>query len=429
MLRDDLDTVVSPGSAVSPFASPAALLEAGPDRARALAGSAGGVGREVFTQAEAVFGREEVSRAEFASWLHCAAKVLGRDAYADEVAAAEPGMPWRTVWAWWRPVGAHRADPNLSGDRSAEVFDDARGTGGGPLLKLWSTWTADRWFDLATGAPCPAPAGGTYAPRTEEAEEAEPFLFDGDEEAWALRCPGTWEEPVALGGGRYLFVEARGVLVAERNPAVADWPAGGADTASWEEGGGEPWFLDPAPADSPLDAARVNGVFDARHVRRLAESALPAALTHAPTRELLTRVGMPRHWAAGVTSFELDFGDEGPVRAPEDPEGLLCLGSFELAYGDEARVLVDAETGRVLVSRNEEEPFALARDTETFVRLLEAVRRYMGACWDPYPCEDGIGDFHEEIAALEPAALEPGPAQELWEHVFASITELSVDGY
>lgn len=236
MLRDDLDTVVSPGSAVSPFASPAALLEAGPDRARALAGSAGGVGREVFTQAEAVFGREEVSRAEFASWLHCAARVLGRDAYADEVAAAEPGMPWRTVWAWWRPVGAHRADPNLSGDRSAEVFDDARGTGGGPLLKLWSTWTADRWFDLATGAPCPAPAGGTYAPRTEEAEEAEPFLFDGDEEAWALRCPGTWEEPVALGGGRYLFVEARGVLVAERNPAVADWPAGGADTASWEEG-------------------------------------------------------------------------------------------------------------------------------------------------------------------------------------------------
>lgn len=173
----------------------------------------------------------------------------------------------------------------------------------------------------------------------------------------------------------------------------------------------------------------MNGVFDARHVRRLAESALPAALTHAPTRELLTRVGMPRHWAAGVTSFELDFGDEGPVRAPEDPEGLLCLGSFELAYGDEARVLVDAETGRVLVSRNEEEPFALARDTETFVRLLEAVRRYMGACWDPYPCEDGIGDFHEEIAALEPAALEPGPAQELWEHVFASITELSVDGY
>ncbi|MET8748949.1 SUKH-4 family immunity protein [Streptomyces sp. NPDC004667] len=429
MLRDDLDAVVSPDSAGSPFASPAALLEAGPDRARALAGSADGVGREVFTQAEAVFGREEVSRAEFASWLHCAAKVLGRDAYADGVAAAEPGMPWRTVWAWWRPVGAHRAEPNLSGDSSAEVFDDARGTGGGPLLKVWSIWTADRWFDLATGTPCPAPAEGAYEPRTGEAEEEGQFLFDADEEAWALRCPGTWEEPVALGGGRFLLTEARGVLVAERNPAVADWPAGGADTASWEEGDGDPWFLDPAPADAPLDAARVDGVFGAGHVQRLAESALPAALLHAPTRELLTRVGMPRHWAAGVTSFALDFGDEGPVRAPEDPEGLLCLGSFELAYGDEGRVLVDGETGGVLVSRNEEEPFALARDTETFVRLLEAVLRYMGACWDPYPCEDGTGAFLDEIAVLEPAALEPGPAQELWEHVFAAITELSVYGY
>ncbi|MYT16871.1 hypothetical protein YWIDRAFT_06447 [Streptomyces sp. SceaMP-e96] len=50
------------------------------------------VGREVFEQAEAILGSADVPPAEFASWLHFAATVLGHDAYAARIAAAEPDM-------------------------------------------------------------------------------------------------------------------------------------------------------------------------------------------------------------------------------------------------------------------------------------------------------------------------------------------------
>ncbi|MEU9115450.1 hypothetical protein AB0D04_27615 [Streptomyces sp. NPDC048483] len=78
-----------------------------------------GIASEVFQQAEALFGGAEVSPAEFASRLHFAAKVL-HDAYADRIAAAAPGMPWRTVRAWWRPVGKRVPHPN-------RIFQDRHG--------------------------------------------------------------------------------------------------------------------------------------------------------------------------------------------------------------------------------------------------------------------------------------------------------------
>lgn len=79
-------------------------------------GRARGVGGEVFLQAEAIFGGAEVTPAEFASWLHFAAKATGHDAYADRIAAAGPGMPWRTVWAWWRPAHWFPVHPSPNGD-------------------------------------------------------------------------------------------------------------------------------------------------------------------------------------------------------------------------------------------------------------------------------------------------------------------------
>lgn len=427
MPREDLDAL---------FSSPAALLEAGAARIREWPGpgAGGGAGREVFTQAEAVFGYAEVSRAEFGSWLHFAAKVLGHDAYAEQVAAAEPGMPWRTVWAWWRPVGAFRAEPNLSGDASADVFD---GPDGRSLLKVWSLWTEERWFDLGTGEPCPAPAAGEFTERKEDAGEDEPFLFAPDEDAWALHCPGTWEDPIPLGGGRFLLAEARGILVVERNEAVAaaGWPTGGADTSSWDEGAGNPWFAGPEPGETPLDAARVEAVFGADWTVRIPEARLPAELTHLPTRELISTVGLPRHWAAGVTSFELAWTEEGPGEPESEVDfgGLMHLGTFELGYADEGYVLLHPETGAVSLVREDEAPFPFARDTETFVRLLEAVRRFMGACWDPYPEENGYGSFLCEVGKLEPDVLESDDPEEpgaaVWEHIFAAITELSVYGY
>ncbi|MFD8413137.1 SUKH-4 family immunity protein [Streptomyces sp. NPDC059650] len=415
MPHDDLDVL---------FASPAALLEAGPGRLADLPATGGGVGREVFAQASAILGDAAVSRAEFASWLHFAAKALGHEAYAEQVAAAEPGMPWRTVWAWWRPLGAYRAAPNLCGDACVEVWD---GPDGRVLLKVWSLWTPEHWLDPATGERCPAPADGEFTERLDEAEEDDPFLADPDDEESCLYRPAAWEEPVPLGGGRWLLYEDRGIVVLERNPAAAaDFAGGGAEPV--RRGTGEPWFAGPTAGALPLDAARLADVFGADQVLRTPLDRQPAALTHGPTRELLATAGLPAWWACGSATFRLAWTGEG-AGEPEPDAGGLLLGTFDIGY-EFAAVLVDPRTGAVSAVREDEGPFPLARDTETFVRLLEAVYRFAGAFWSPHPAEDARTDFEREVAALEPGALDTDTAGgEAWEHFFAGITELSVWGY
>jgi hypothetical protein len=82
-MREELDEVL---------AAPIRLLATDRTalRAHLAAGNGeGSVGREVFLQAEAIFGGEEVSAAEFASWLHVAAKATGHEEYAERIAEAE----------------------------------------------------------------------------------------------------------------------------------------------------------------------------------------------------------------------------------------------------------------------------------------------------------------------------------------------------
>ncbi|MFK0253859.1 SUKH-4 family immunity protein [Streptomyces sp. NPDC090445] len=417
MPHDDLDAL---------FASPAALLEAGPARLTDLPDAGGGgVGREVFAQASAALGDAEVSRAEFASWLHFAAKVLGRESYAGQVAAAEPGMPWRTVWAWWRPLGAYRAAPNLCGDGCVEIWD---GPDGRVLLKVRSLWTAEHWLDPATGERCPAPADGEFTERLEEAEEDGPFRSDPDDEEWELYRPETWEDPVPLGGGRCLLYEERGIVVLERNPAAAaDFPGDGAELAG--RGSAEPWFDGPVAGALPLDTARLAAAFGADHVVRTPQDRQPAALTHGPTRELIAAVGLPAWWACGSATFSLAWTEDGAKEPEPDADGLLHLGTVEVGYGF-TRVLVDPGTGAVSAVSEDGGPFPFARNTETFVRLLETVYRFAGAFWSPHPAEDVHADFEREVEALEPGALDTDtPCGEAWEHVFAGVTELDVWGF
>ncbi|MFE3761326.1 SUKH-4 family immunity protein [Streptomyces sp. NPDC059104] len=418
MAHDDLDTL---------FASPSALLTAGPEALRDLPDTGGGAGREVYSQAIAVLGDAEVPRAEFASWLHFAAKVLGHDAYAALVAGAEPDMPWRTVWAWWRPVGAYRARPNLSGDANVEVHE---GPDGRVLLKLWAALAGERWLDPATGEELPAPAEGEFTERPFDAPvEDGPVLFDPDGDDQGLHCLDAWEEPVPLGGGRIVLVESRGLVVLERNAAIeAGRPASDSDAKSWGTGG--PWFEGPTPARAPLDTARLEAAFGPDGVLRLPGAHQPPTLTHAPTRELIAGAGLPVYWAAGVTSFALGWTAEGARRQEPEENGLLWLGTFDLGHADRGRVFVHPDTGAVWMVRNAEGPFPFARDTETFVRLLEAVYRFMGACWNPYPGEDGTGNFLREASALDPVTADSDtPGGWVWGHLFASITELSVWGY
>ncbi|MFI0813002.1 SUKH-4 family immunity protein [Streptomyces echinatus] len=224
-----------------------------------------------------------------------------------------------------------------------------------------------------------------------------------------------------------MFFEPRGVVVLERNGAAADGQIG-SEAVSW--GSGAPWFAGPTAAEAPLDAARLEEAFDADGMVLLTPDQLPAALTHAPTRDLAVTAGLPTWFAAGVATFTLAWADGKAQGLEPDENGLLHLGTFELAYGDIGRVLVHPETGAVSMVRNGEGPFPFARDTETFVRLLETVYRFMSACWSPYPGEYGKRDFLSEVAALEPLSVdEEAPAANVWEHLFAAILELSPWGF
>ncbi|GAA3181504.1 MULTISPECIES: SUKH-4 family immunity protein [Streptomyces] len=414
------------------LADPALLLRA--DRAQIRgqlsssprATAAAEDGRVVFRQAEAIFGGAPVVRAEFASWLHFAATVLGRAGYAERIAAAEPGMPWRTEWAWWRPVGHHTAHPNLSGDSGAQAYVHE----GREVLEVSGLWCSRRWFDLASGAPVAAPPAGTAQPLRADDGDL-PWLFGTEDEDPALAVPPTWEEPEPLdAGGRYLLQEARGVAVLRADAAIRKgWPTGGASYASAEDG--SPGGLDSPEEDGPLTAARMDDTFGPGGVRRIPEDGLPAALEHAPTRTFLREVGLPAWWAGGVVSFT---AAETLRPLPDDPE-LLVLGVFELCHAETGTVCVHRTTGEIRLLHTEGDTthphFFFSRDAETFTVFLESLRRYMGASWDPYPEEAGAAyDYEFRMAELDPRALdEEAPSREIWGHLFATITELGVYGY
>ncbi|MEU8916117.1 hypothetical protein [Streptomyces nigrescens] len=143
------------------------------------------VGREVFEQAEAIFGGAEVPPAEFASWLHFAATVLGHDAYAARIAAAEPAMLWRTVWAWWRPAGRCVAQPERLTEYEAACYE----SGGRTLLHVETAGDSGLLLDLETGIRVPAPSAADVS------RSAPPRRCGGDGEAlsdFRLSAPEAW---------------------------------------------------------------------------------------------------------------------------------------------------------------------------------------------------------------------------------------------
>ncbi|MDI3404435.1 SUKH-4 family immunity protein [Streptomyces cavernicola] len=418
------------------LADPARLLDA--DRAElrarlagASAGASAGVGREVFLQAEAMFGVADVSRAEFASWLHFAALATGEPSYAERVAAAEPGMPWRTVWAWWRPVNWFVAQPSLNGDYYwVECFD-----GDGAELVRVRDHRGEVWLDRGTGQRVPAPTG-EVAKACWGSVDGAPNLWDRGE----LSAPESWAEaePFASAGGRtrYVWESSHGLAVFETDDEVLrDWPAGDVDTESSQE-------PPPGPgpsvrrAEGPLTAERMDDAFGAGHVLRIADDALPDALEHPVSRRHLRDVGVPRWWNSHAAEYD-GYGPEAMVPPTADElsgADLLTLGSS--TYGE---VYLHRREGSVHVRGNSEGPsdrtlVTLAPDLDVFTRTLEAVHRYSNACWHPYPAEGDQDDVAllllDELNDLAPGLFDKGtPSGELWSWIYANITEIGVDGY
>ncbi|MFG2894948.1 SUKH-4 family immunity protein [Streptomyces sp. NPDC048248] len=399
------------------------------------------MGREVFQQAEAMFGGAEVSRAEFASWLQFAAKVLGHDTYAERIAAAETGMPWRTVWAWWRPMGRFDAHPNRLMDSGAcRYVHEGRelievGTLGGPV-----------WLDLETGARVPPPAQGTAQP------VKGPRPGDGEADYLSvleLSVPEDWAESTPVPGGddrmRYLVDgDAHGIALLETDPATfRDWPRGEMDHSSAEAGtpGRMPAFAAPT---GPLTAERVDAAFAPFDVRRIPAEQLPGALKHPPSRRHLRDIGLPLGWVCGWESIDLLPADA--LTTPEDdalqgvrlPQGtqvadLLSLGTSE--HGDLFLHRRDGTVFIALAAQGQDghswEAIEIAPDLDIFTRYLEGIRRYTNACWYPYPDEEMAAEvFTAEMDALAPGFFAPETRSgEMWSYFYAGITELSEYGY
>ncbi|MCX5093308.1 SUKH-4 family immunity protein [Streptomyces sp. NBC_00365] len=427
------------------LADPARLLTADRTAVRDHITAANGperVGREVFLQAEAIFGGADVASAEFASWLHFAAKATGHEEYAERIATAEPGMPWRTVWAWWRPANWFMAHPSLNGDyyqvhrrlyegrELVEVVDPR-----GPL-----------WLDAETGRRVKVRDEGALAeaPLSLEALDA-PELYD-----WSLTAPESWEGAVAFaaegGRTRYLVEDTYGIAVLETDAEVLrDWPRGeGIDPTSSEEPPPGPEPVQRRPT-GPLSAARVDDAFGERHVVRIAESALPEGLEHPGSRRHLRDIGLPAWWACHGAEYTAHSADamrpsaDGALSEDGLPSGvaaadLIAFGACD--YGElylhrhEGSVHIwsrlDGPTNRVLVP--------LAPDLDVFTRILEAVYRYSNACWHPYPVEDDqeavVRVFLDEMDELAPGLFDPQtPSGMVWSWLYAGIAELGVDGF
>jgi hypothetical protein len=402
------------------------------------------VGREVFLQAEAIFGGEEVSAAEFASWLHFAAKATGHEEYAERIAKAEPGMPWRTVWAWWRPANWFLAHPSLNGDyyqvhrrlhegrELIEVVDDR-----GPL---WLDAETGRRVKVQVGDEGPL-ADASLPPAVRDAPE----LSDLN-----LLAPESWEGALAFaaegGRTRYLVESAHGIAVLETDAEVVrDWPRGGGIDPTSSEG----LRLDAVPAQrgptGPLTAARVDDAFGEGYVVRIPESSLPAGLEHPDSRRHLREIGVPARWQCHGVEYETRPADAmrapGAGDLPENglPDGVTAADLIAFGTCDYGELYLHRHAGSVhiwsrLHGSRDESLVTLAPDLDVFTRTLEAVYRYSNACWHPYPVEGGQEDvaqvFLDELDGLAPGLFDRKTSSgEVWGWLYAGITELGVDGF
>ncbi|MFJ9414423.1 SUKH-4 family immunity protein [Streptomyces sp. NPDC101227] len=397
------------------------------------------IGREVFQQAEAIFGGAEVSRAEFASWLQFAARVLGHDAYAEGLAAAEPGMPWRTVWAWWRPVGRYRAQPNRLMDSGMR----RRVHQGRELIEVSTYGGRDVWLDLETGDHVPAPADGTTGPVPRSGDAEREFLS-----ALALSAPEEWGEsdpvPGPDGRMRYLVNDAHGVALLDTDPEVfRNWPRGEMDHSPAERG--TPGRIPRSPAPTgPLSAARIDEALAPFTVRRIPEEELPAGLQHLASRAHLRDIGLPENWTCGYDGIDphpadaMTTPDTDALRGTRLPERLKADDLLALGTSDHGKLYLHRHDGTVHIGAALQGREAkgrvligLAPSLDVFTRYLEGVHRYANACWYPYPDEQDIVEvFIAEMDALAPGVFDPEtPSGEVWSYFYAGITELSECGY
>ncbi|MGY4989438.1 SUKH-4 family immunity protein [Streptomyces nigrescens] len=222
---------------------------------------------------------------------------------------------------------------------------------------------------------------------------------------------------------------------------LRDWPRGGIDHTSAEEGmPGRVPFL--PPSAEPLTASRVDAAFAPALVVRFPEEALPAGLRDSAARAFLREVGLPKQWRSYKADFVLRPEDE-PAEVDESavagvrlPDGTVAADLLALGRSVHGALYLHRHDGTVHIAASSAELgepgpvlVELAPDLEVFTRCLEAVRRYLSAVSAPYPGEPDMTEvFAAEMDALAPGLLDPDtPRGVLWSHFTWALTEWDGD--
>lgn len=178
-----------------------------------------------------------------------------------------------------------------------------------------------------------------------------------------------------------------------------------------------------------VDRERLTDWFGADRLHRLPEQALPAVLSHGPTRRLLTELGLPR-----------DGGDF--LTFDSDPDLLLrplatrldgpSVGAHHLlVLGEVCRdwLVLDGATGRVaLAATTYDQPEQvildpLATDLSVLLLFLHEAEQLRATAADrtaregrrgPAVVDEVIGALMERMRAVDPAVFDPSGAAPYW---------------
>ncbi|MEV8091053.1 SUKH-4 family immunity protein [Streptomyces nigra] len=347
-------------------------------------------------------GGQPSSQGEWLALLHLTLMQGGptERAAADRLlAAAGPVvLPWRTLWAQGVGAGAFSTDALVKRPivRTLQIAH----TPAGDVLTARTRRDHIGTWELATGAPRPAPGEAASTPSTTAADQGpRGWRPEGaaDGEVDLPRMPEYFRRGVRM-GQHLALASTDGVFVVEIN-----------QSAGWEAASGLLKRLvgtgtTLAPADLPAAASTpttewLTDLWGSAAVKRFSQEAVPPALSDAGAREFLTSIGFPC-----VTGFlELDttgLADTGLrlVAEPAEEESAY----YSLGWWQGARLLLDGRDGRVSQDGSSGIEDALAGSSlSQFVAMVRLYYWWFASDWS---IEDTEPDVRHWLDLIDPDA-------------------------